>query len=96
VIFVKEVTLNDKLNMMSKVSDTLYNKNNVVGSKLDEQIAATAKDGHSPSLSIVIEERVNADAGRVCIPESTRFPLTPRDKMVYNVVLSLGKSKHAR
>jgi hypothetical protein len=96
VVFVKEVNLNDKLNKMSKISDALYNKTSVVRRKVDEEVAATVKNAHSPSLSIVIEERVNVDAGCVSIPESARFPLTSQDKMGYNAVLSLGKSKHAR
>jgi hypothetical protein len=53
------------------------------------------KNAHSPSLSIVIEERVSVDAGCVSIPKSARFPLTSQDKMAYNAVLSLGKNKHA-
>jgi hypothetical protein len=95
VVFVKEVNLNDKLNKMSKISDTLYNKTTVVRRKVDEEVAATVKNAHSP-LSIVIEERVNVDAGCVSIPESAKFPLTSQDKMAYNAVLPLGKSKHAR
>lgn len=94
MVFLKEVSLNGKLNKLCKSSDALYNNNNLVGSKVNEG-ASTVNKPRSPSLPIVSEDRRNADAGCVSIPESVRCPVIARDKMTYNVVCSLANNKHA-
>lgn len=50
----------------------------------------------SPSLSVVSGYRFNVAVSGFSIPESARFPVTSREKLVYNAVCSLAKGKHAK